>query len=63
MEYIATYHTDVGTRKETNQDSLAIKVVNTKREMLHLQSCVMAWEDSQRRGCQQRGNRSILYMV
>ena len=30
MEYIATYHTDVGTRKETNQDSLAIKVVNTK---------------------------------
>lgn len=48
MEYIATYHTDVGTRKETNQDSLAIKVVNTKREMLHLQSCVMAWEDSQK---------------
>ena len=47
MEYIATYHTDVGTRKETNQDSLAIKVVNTK-EMLHLQSCVMAWEDSQK---------------
>ena len=39
MEYIATYHTDVGTRKETNQDSLA---------MLHLQSCVMAWEDSQK---------------
>ena len=30
MEYIASYHTDVGTRKETNQDSLAIKVVNTK---------------------------------
>ena len=30
MEYIATYHTDVGTRKETNQDSLAIKVVNTR---------------------------------
>ena len=30
MEYIAAYHTDVGTRKETNQDSLAIKVVSTK---------------------------------
>ncbi|MGN0389947.1 MAG: PP2C family protein-serine/threonine phosphatase [Wujia sp.] len=30
MEYIASYHTDVGTRKETNQDSLAIKVVNTQ---------------------------------
>lgn len=30
MEYIASYHSDVGTRKETNQDSLAIKVVNTK---------------------------------
>ena len=30
MEYIASYHTDVGTRKETNQDSLAIKVVETK---------------------------------
>lgn len=30
MEYIAAYHTDVGTRKETNQDSLALKVVNTK---------------------------------
>ena len=30
MEYIAAYHTDVGTRKETNQDSLAIKVVNTQ---------------------------------
>ena len=30
MEYIATYHTDVGTRKETNQDSLAIKIVNTQ---------------------------------
>lgn len=64
MEYIATYHTDVGTRKETNQDSLAIKVVNTKREMLHLQSCVMAWEDSQKAEvASKRGNRSILYMV
>ena len=30
MEYIAAYHTDVGTRKETNQDSLAIKIVNTQ---------------------------------
>lgn len=30
MEFIASYHTDVGIRKETNQDSLAIKVVNTK---------------------------------
>lgn len=30
MEYIAAYHTDVGIRKETNQDSLALKVVNTK---------------------------------
>lgn len=30
MEYIASYHTDVGTRKETNQDSLAIKVVQSK---------------------------------
>ncbi len=30
MEYIAAYHTDVGTTKKTNQDSLAIKVVHTK---------------------------------
>ena len=30
MEYIAAYHTDVGTTKKTNQDSLAIKIVNTK---------------------------------
>jgi serine/threonine protein phosphatase PrpC len=29
MRYIATYHTDVGTTKRTNQDSLAIKVVDT----------------------------------
>ncbi len=29
MEYIAAYHTDVGTRKETNQDSFALKVVKT----------------------------------
>lgn len=31
MEYIAAYHTDVGITKKTNQDSLAIKVVETKR--------------------------------
>lgn len=30
MEYIAAYHTDVGITKKTNQDSLAIKVVETK---------------------------------
>ncbi len=30
MKYIATYHTDVGISKKTNQDSLAIKVVETK---------------------------------
>lgn len=30
MEYIAAYHTDVGISKKTNQDSLAIKIVNTK---------------------------------
>lgn len=29
MEYIAAYHTDVGITKKTNQDSLAIKVVET----------------------------------
>ena len=29
MEYIAAYHTDVGISKKTNQDSLAIKVVET----------------------------------
>jgi serine/threonine protein phosphatase PrpC len=29
MRYIATYHTDVGISKKTNQDSLAIKVVET----------------------------------
>ena len=58
MEYIATYHTDVGTRKETNQDSLAIKVVNTKEG-----NVAFAIVCRKRRGCQQRGNRSILYMV
>lgn len=31
MEYIATYHTDVGITKKTNQDSLAIKVITTKK--------------------------------
>ncbi|MGN0152496.1 MAG: PP2C family protein-serine/threonine phosphatase [Wujia sp.] len=30
MEYIAAYHTDVGITKKTNQDSLAIKIVETK---------------------------------
>lgn len=34
MDYIAAYHTDVGIRKETNQDSLAIKIVNTKDGMV-----------------------------
>lgn len=31
MEYVAAYHTDVGISKKTNQDSLAIKVVETKK--------------------------------
>ena len=31
MRYIATYHTDVGISKETNQDSLALKIVDTQR--------------------------------
>ena len=31
MEYIAAYHTDVGISKKTNQESLAIKVVETKK--------------------------------
>lgn len=34
MEYIATYHTDVGITKKTNQDSLAIKIVETKDGMV-----------------------------
>lgn len=34
MEYIAAYHTDVGIRKETNQDSLSIKIVDTKDGMV-----------------------------
>lgn len=31
MKYIAAYHTDVGISKKTNQDSLAIKIVETKQ--------------------------------
>lgn len=31
MKYIAAYHTDVGISKKTNQDSLAIKVVETQK--------------------------------
>ena len=31
MEYIATFHTDVGITKKTNQDSLAIKIIETKK--------------------------------
>ena len=31
MRYIATYHTDVGITKKTNQDSLAMKIVETSR--------------------------------
>ncbi len=31
MEYIATYHTDVGITKETNQDSMALKIVDTQK--------------------------------
>ncbi len=30
MRYIAAYHTDVGISKKTNQDSLAMKIVDTK---------------------------------
>ena len=29
MEYTAAYHTDVGITKKTNQDSLAVKIVDT----------------------------------
>ncbi len=29
MEYLATYNTDVGIRKSTNQDSLAIRIIDT----------------------------------
>lgn len=31
MDFKATYHTDVGIRKKTNQDSLALKIINTPR--------------------------------
>ncbi len=31
MKYIATYHTDVGITKETNQDSMALKIVDTPK--------------------------------
>ena len=34
MGFIAAYHTDVGIRKKTNQDSLAIKIVDTKEGMV-----------------------------
>lgn len=34
MEYIAAYHTDVGITKKTNQDSLAIKIVETGEGMV-----------------------------
>lgn len=34
MGFIAAYHTDVGIKKKTNQDSLAIKIVDTKDGML-----------------------------
>lgn len=30
MEYIAAYHTDVGITKKTNQDSLALKIIESK---------------------------------
>ncbi len=36
MEFIAAYNTDVGIRKETNQDSLAIKIINTPSGMAAL---------------------------
>lgn len=34
MKYIVAYHTDVGTTKKTNQDSLAIKVIETKEGLV-----------------------------
>lgn len=34
MEFIATYNTDIGIRKSTNQDSLAIKIVKTPAGMV-----------------------------
>ena len=32
MEFVATYHTDVGLTKKTNQDSLALKIVEIGNE-------------------------------
>lgn len=34
MEFIATYHTDVGITKKTNQDSLGIRIVKMKDEQI-----------------------------
>ena len=34
MRFAAGYHTDVGTTKETNQDSLSIKIVDTTDGMV-----------------------------
>lgn len=34
MEYIATYHTDVGITKKTNQDSLAIRIIKMNEEQI-----------------------------
>lgn len=34
MEFIATYHTDVGTTKKTNQDSLAIRIIKMNEEQI-----------------------------
>ena len=29
MEYTATYNTDIGIRKSTNQDSVAVRIIDT----------------------------------
>lgn len=29
MEFSATYNTDIGIRKETNQDSVALRIIDT----------------------------------
>lgn len=34
MKYFASYHTDVGITKKTNQDSFAIKIVEINREVV-----------------------------
>ena len=34
MEFIATYHTDVGISKKTNQDSLAIRIIKMNEEQI-----------------------------